>query len=135
MRELGLHLTQCGLGQRLPPYKWHLDPSSRLATIDMDLKLRFVPLSGGAESNCGLSCTVLSCCPVLSVCLSETLVYRGQTVRWTKMKLGIQIGLGPDHTVLDGDPALPPKRGHSIPAFRLMSILAKRSLLLRMFGC
>jgi len=33
--ELGPHLTQCGL--RLGLYhrtKWHLDPSSRLATID-----------------------------------------------------------------------------------------------------
>ena len=40
-------------------------------------------------------------CPVLSV----TLVYCGQTVGWIKMKLGMQIGLGPGYTVLDGDPA------------------------------
>jgi len=35
--ELDPHLTQC-----LPsdPTKWHLDPSNRLATTDMGLKLR-----------------------------------------------------------------------------------------------
>jgi len=29
------------------------------------------------------------------------------------MKLGMQVGLGPGHIVLDGDPALPPPNGHS----------------------
>jgi len=29
------------------------------------------------------------------------------TVRWIKMKLGMQVGFGPGHTVLDGDPAPP----------------------------
>ena len=49
-------------------------------------------------------------CPVLSV-LSVRLVNCGQTVGWIKMKLGEQIGLGPGHTMLDGDPATPlPKR-------------------------
>jgi len=34
--ELGPHLAQYGLGRDLYlPAKWHLDPSSRLATIDM----------------------------------------------------------------------------------------------------
>jgi len=28
------------------------------------------------------------------------------------MKLGKQVGLGPGHIVLDGDPALPPPKGH-----------------------
>jgi len=41
-------------------------------------------------------------CPV---CLSVTLVYCGQTVGRIKMKLGTQVGLGPVHNVLDGDPA------------------------------
>ena len=27
------------------------------------------------------------------------------------MKLGVQVGLGPGHTVLDGDPASPPPKG------------------------
>jgi len=30
-----------------------------------------------------------------------------------KMKLGMQVGLGPGHSVLDGDPAPPPQNGHS----------------------
>jgi len=51
-------------------------------------------------------------CPVcLSVCLSVTLVYCGQTVGRIKMKLGMQVGLGPGHTVLDVDPASP--KGYS----------------------
>jgi len=33
------------------------------------------------------------------------------------MKLGTQVGLGPGHTVLDGDPAIPPPKGHSPPKF------------------
>jgi len=28
-------------------------------------------------------------------------MYRGQTVRWIKMKLCVQVGLGPGHIVLD----------------------------------
>ena len=48
-------------------------------------------------------------CPVLSV----TLVYCGQTVGWIKMKLGMAVGLGPGHIVLDGDPSPPPPKGHS----------------------
>jgi len=35
----------------------------------------------------------------------------GQTVGQIKMKLGMQVGLGPDHIVLDGDPAPLPQRG------------------------
>ena len=57
-------------------------------------------------------------------CLSERLVYCGQTVRWIKMKLGTEVGLGPDHTVLDGDAAPLPKRG-TAPNFRSMSVVAK----------
>jgi len=33
------------------------------------------------------------------------------------MKLGTEVGLGPGHTVLDGDPAFPPLKGHSPPIF------------------
>jgi len=49
------------------------------------------------------------CLPVLSV----TLVYCGQMVAWIKMKLGMQVGLGPSHILLDGDPSPPPTKGHS----------------------
>ena len=38
--QLGLHLTQCCLGQGLPPYQVvYPDPFSRLATIDMGRKV------------------------------------------------------------------------------------------------
>jgi len=46
--------------------------------------------------------TVVLSCPV---CLSVTLVYCGQTVGRIKMKLGMQVGLGSRHIVLDGDTA------------------------------
>jgi len=42
-------------------------------------------------------------CPVCLSVLSVTLVYCGQTVGWIKTKLGTEVGLCPDHTVLDGD--------------------------------
>jgi len=51
----------------------------------------------------------------LTFCLSVTLVYCGQTDLRIKMKLGTQVGLGPGHIVLDGDPAPLPKRGRSPP--------------------
>jgi len=41
----------------------------------------------------------LSVCPVLSVCLSAALVYCGQTAKSMKIKLGIEVGLGPGHIV------------------------------------
>jgi len=63
-------------------------------------------------------------CPFLSV-MSVTLVYCGQTVGWIKMKLGIQVGLGPGHTVLDGDPAPSPKVARPLPNFRPISVVAK----------
>jgi len=35
------------------------------------------------------------------------------------MALGMEVGLGPGHIVLDGDPAPLPKKGHSRPIFGL----------------
>jgi len=40
------------------------------------------------------------------------------------MKLGMQVGLGPGHIVLDADPAPPPQRG-TAPHFRPISVAAK----------
>ena len=40
------------------------------------------------------------------------MVYCGQTVGWIKMKLGMRVGLGPGHIVLDEDPAPLPKGRH-----------------------
>ena len=48
-------------------------------------------------------------------CLSVTLVYCGQTVGWIKMKRSTEVGLGPGHIVLDGDPA--PLKGAQPPIF------------------
>jgi len=68
--ELGPHLTQCGLHHGLYlPIKWHLDPSSRLATTDMGQKLGAVPF-GGRElcphpTQCG-RCRGLPTCQVSS---------------------------------------------------------------------
>jgi len=39
-------------------------------------------------------------------------VYCGQTAGWIKMPLGMEVGIGPGHVVLDGDPA-PPRKGYS----------------------
>ena len=58
-------------------------------------------------------------------CLSATLVYCGQTVGWIKMKLGMEVGLGPGHTMLDRDTAPLPKGAQS-PNFWPMSAVAKR---------
>ena len=50
---------------------------------------------------------------------------RGQTVGWIKMKLGMQVGLGPGHSVRWG-PSSPPQKGDGAANFRPMSIVAKR---------
>ena len=51
-------------------------------------------------------------CPVSLSVLSVTLVYCGQTVRWIRMPLGIEVGLGLGDFVFDVDPA-PQRKGHS----------------------
>jgi len=44
--------------------------------------------------------------------------YCGQTTGCIKMPVGMEVGLGPGHIVLHGDPALPPhKRGAQPPIF------------------
>jgi len=37
-------------------------------------------------------------------------MYCGQTAGWIKIPLGTEVGLGPGHIVLDGDPASPPQK-------------------------
>jgi len=59
------------------------------------------------------------------VCLSATLVHCGQTAERIKMKLVMQVGLGPGHTGLDVDPALIPKKRGGSPNFRPISVVAK----------
>jgi len=40
-------------------------------------------------------------------------IYCGQTAGWIKIPLGTKVGLSQGHTVLDGEPAPPQKKGHS----------------------
>jgi len=48
-----------------------------------------------------------------------------QTVGWIKMKLGMQVGLGPGHIVLGGNPAPLHKKRGGVPNFRPMSVVTK----------
>ena len=57
------------------------------------------------------------CLSCLSVCAVGVLWPSGQTVRQIKMKLGVQVGLGPGHIVLDGDPAPLPQRAIALCQF------------------
>jgi len=61
------------------------------------------------------------------VALAEFSAYvnYGQTAGWIKMALGTDVGLGPRHIVLDGDPApVPKKGGRSAPNVRPIFIVA-----------
>jgi len=49
----------------------------------------------------------------------------GQTPGWIKMQLGTEVGLGPGHIVLDGDPVPRPK-GAKPPNFQPMSVVVQR---------
>jgi len=60
-------------------------------------------------------------------CLSVTLEYCGQTVGRIKMTLGMEVGLSPNHIVLDGD-AAPPERGTApLPTFWPFCLLSSNS--------
>ena len=39
----------------------------------------------------------------------------GQTVGWTKMSIGTEVGLGPGDLVFEGYPARPRQKGHTHP--------------------
>ena len=47
----------------------------------------------------------------------STHVYCGQAAGWIKMPLGTEVGLGPGHIVLGGDPAAPTEKGTAAPNF------------------
>jgi len=53
-------------------------------------------------------------------------VYCGQTAGWIKMALGMEVGLGPGHVVLDGDPAPLPQNWGRASSFRPIFIVAKQ---------
>jgi len=44
-------------------------------------------------------------------------VYCGQTARWIKVALGMELGLSPGDIVLDGDPTSPPQKEGGAPQF------------------
>jgi len=70
--------------------------------------------------------TVVSLSVLSVLSMSVTLMYCGQTVGRIKMKLGMPVGLGPGHIVLDGDSGLPPLRDTApSPNFRPIFIVAK----------
>ena len=50
------------------------------------------------------------------MCIRDSM-YSGQTARWIKMALGMEVGLGPGHIVLDGDPGPLPQKGAEPPNF------------------
>jgi len=52
-------------------------------------------------------------------------------VEWIKMALGMDVGLGAGHIVLDKDPAPLPKKGGRAPDFWPIFIVAKRLYALR----
>jgi len=63
--------------------------------------------------------------PIFVPCLLWRNGWIDQGTTW----YGDRLGLGPDHIVLDGDPAPPPKKGHSPPhfsAYVYLFIVAKR---------
>jgi len=64
---------------------------------------------------------VLSVLTVVSVML----VHCGQMVGQIRMKLGVQVGLGPGHIVLDGTNLPLPQRGTATPNFQPISVVAK----------
>jgi len=59
---------------------------------------------------------------------SAHVLFCGQTAGWMKMPLGMKVGLGPGHIVLDGDPRTPsPKGAQPQPSnFRPISVVAIR---------
>jgi len=42
-------------------------------------------------------------------------------VGWIKTRLGMEVGLGPGHTVLDGKPALPPPKKEAQPSPKFLA--------------
>ena len=90
--------------------------------LTVPFSMTFTPLNHTKLSHfwatvCKTVCPMLSvrCLSCLSVCLSVTFVHCGQTVGRIKMKLGMQVGLGPGHIVLGGDPAPLLQKGGTTP--------------------
>jgi len=96
-------------------------PCKHAISRDRDSRLHFPSRSYINGTGCFWATVCKTVRPMLSVrclsCPSVTFVHCGQTIGRIKIKLGTQVGLGPRHIVLDGDPAPPPPKGHSPPQF------------------
>jgi len=57
-----------------------------------------------------------------------TLVYWDHTVGHIKMKLAMQVGLGPDHILLDRNSARPPQKGGTAPPNFLAHVYCGRTV-------
>jgi len=120
--------------------KWHLDPPSRLATIDMGGKVGMLcPHFGEGELGPHLTQRRLDRLDVMQVGLGPghivldgdpgPLPPKGQSpqflahmccsqmARWIKMPLRRTVSLDPSDIVLDGDPASPHPKGEQSPQF------------------
>jgi len=98
--ELGPHLTQCGQGRGLP--------SCQFIFIHQTIWPQYTNVTDRTDRTVTQKrfalCYQTVICPVCLFC--------GQTVGWIKMKLRMQLSLGPA-TLLDGDQAPPPPKAHS----------------------
>ena len=74
---------------------------------------------------CRSVCLSVLSCLVPSVCCCVG-IYYGQMVGWIKMKLDVQVDLGPGHIVLDGDPTPPPLKGDCSVLFCSLAFLDPR---------
>ena len=99
--------------QSRPTQKRHLLAQRRIMRCTLSLHLIHPFLGDRLQNGSPYAIIPLSAClsVCLSACLSVTLVYWIQTVEWIKMKLGLPVGLGPRHIVLDGDLDPQPQSG------------------------
>ena len=106
------------------------DLGSRLGFLQRDcLLLNYsITVEGFWATVCKTVCPMLSvrCLSVCPVCLSVTLVYCGQTVRWIKMKLGTEVWPRPRLHFLDAGQLTSHTQRGTAPNFRPMSVVAKQ---------
>ena len=114
------HAPLFGLRLLRPNGGWIKMPLGTEAGVGPGQVVLYRDLSGGAgfPSNTMLPGPTPTFVPSLSV----TLMNCGQMAGWIKIKLGVEVGLGPGHIVLDGD-QLPSPMEH-VPS--PMSVVAKR---------
>jgi len=119
----------CIVAKRLDGSRWHV--ASRWALAQATLCLmgtqlsptpnrgeapNFQPMSIAAKRLHGSRCNLVRMWAADPPPQFSAHVYCGKTARWIKMALGMEVGLGPGHIVLDEDPAaLSQKGGRALP--------------------